>query len=237
MLPFEVVGHRGAAGYEPENTLRSFRRAIELGAGWIELDVRMSKDGVLMVMHDETVDRTTDGTGEVAELTLNELKRLDAGKGEKIPMLQEVIDLAKGKAKVDIEIKSKGIEPDVVDMIEKNGIVRKCMVSSFKADIIKKVKELNEDVKTAIITSKVPEDVVKYIGSIVKETGTDAIMASKKVTDGRLVGVAHKKGLEVGIWNADTPDEIRLYADMGPDYLCSNYPDLIWKHSILSRPA
>lgn len=237
MLPFEVVGHRGAAGHEPENTLRSFRRAIELGADWIELDVRMSKDGVLMVMHDETVDRTTDGTGEVAMLTLNELKRLDAGKGEKIPMLQEVIDLAKGKAKIDIEIKNKGIERDVVDIIDRNGIVRKCMVSSFKPDIIKKVKELNEDIKTAVITSKVPEDKAGYVDSIMKETGADAIMASKKVTDAVLVSIVHKKGLEIGIWNADTPAEIRLYADMSPDYLCSNYPDLILKHSILSRPA
>ncbi len=115
MYGFMIVGHRGAAGYEPENTLLSFQKAIEIGVDWIELDVHRSSDGHLMVIHDDTVDRTTRGHGKVSEMTLAELKKLDAGKGQKIPTLQEAIDFMKGKVRVIIEIKQEGTEADVVD--------------------------------------------------------------------------------------------------------------------------
>ena len=105
----EVIAHRGASYFEPENTLRSFRRAVEMGADRVEVDVRLSKDNKLVVIHDPRVDRTTNGTGRVKDMTLQELKSLDAGKGEKIPTLQEVIDALKD-TKLVIEMKIPGIE-------------------------------------------------------------------------------------------------------------------------------
>lgn len=91
---YRVIAHRGASAYEPENTLRAFRRAIELGADMSELDVHLSRDGHLIVMHDETVDKTTDGHGAIRDMTLGDLERLDAGQGEHVPTLQSVLDLA-----------------------------------------------------------------------------------------------------------------------------------------------
>ena len=99
------VGHRGAAGHEPENTLRSFRKALDLGADMVELDVHLCGTGELVVIHDETVDRTTDGSGSVRDMPFHELRGLDAGKGERIPTLREVLDLLEGRAGVNIELK------------------------------------------------------------------------------------------------------------------------------------
>ncbi len=104
---YRIVAHRGASAYEPENTLRAFRRAIELGADMSELDLQLSKDGALVVMHNYTVDETTNGHGAIQDLTLRELKQLDVGDGESIPVLQEVIDLLSGRNGMNLEHKAK----------------------------------------------------------------------------------------------------------------------------------
>ena len=101
----KIMGHRGAAFYEPENTLRSFARALEMGVAAVELDVQLTADGRLAVIHDETVDRTTNGTGRVKDFTLAALKTLDAGQGEPIPSLEEVVDLVQGRAHLVVELK------------------------------------------------------------------------------------------------------------------------------------
>jgi len=123
------VGHRGAAGHEPENTLRGFRRAMELGADMVELDVQICSSGEMVVIHDDTVDRTTNGTGAVDELTFEELRRLDAGGGERIPTLDEVIDVADREIGVNVELKglirelSDEVRTGVLFARERGGIV------------------------------------------------------------------------------------------------------------------
>ena len=114
---FLKIGHRGACGYEPENTLRSFKKALDLGVDTIELDVHKTKDEATVVIHDEKVDKTTNGTGFVADKSLEEIKKLDAGKGEKIPTLEEVLDLVNRKAQVNIELKGEGTARPVADII------------------------------------------------------------------------------------------------------------------------
>src|SRR6266511_3945699 len=109
-----VVGHRGAAGLEPENTLRAFRRGIELGVDYVECDVHLTRDGHLAVIHDETVDRTTDGHGPVAGFSLEELRRLDAGQGERIPTLEEVLATTRGHVRLLIELKGARTEEATV---------------------------------------------------------------------------------------------------------------------------
>ncbi len=101
----KIMGHRGAPADEPENTLRSFARALAVGVAAVELDVQLTKDGRLAVIHDETLDRTTNGRGRVKDFTLAELKRLDAGRGEPVPSLEEVFDLVQGKAHLVVELK------------------------------------------------------------------------------------------------------------------------------------
>lgn len=115
-----VSAHRGASAELPENTLAAFRRALEQGAEGIELDVALSADGVAVVLHDATVDRTTDGTGDVAALTLQELRVLDAGGGERVPTLDEVLALAAGRAEVNIELKSADAAPAVAACVARH---------------------------------------------------------------------------------------------------------------------
>ena len=111
------VGHRGARAYEPENTLRSFKRAIELGVNAVELDIRRTKDGEVVVIHDAKVDKTKNGKGLVSELTLEEIKQLVTEKGERIPTLEEALDFLDKKVKILIELKETGFEKKVLDLI------------------------------------------------------------------------------------------------------------------------
>ncbi|HEY3422337.1 MAG TPA: glycerophosphodiester phosphodiesterase family protein, partial [Methanocellaceae archaeon] len=223
MYDFDVVGHRGAPREEPENTLASFERAIRIGVDWIEFDLRKTKDGVLVIIHDDKVDRTTNGRGFVRDMTFEELRELDAGNGQKIPSLQQVIDLSRDKVKMDMEIKEDGIEADVVSAIEKNDITARCMISSFMLPPLKNARELNSRIMTAAIMDKTPDK--DCIAMIAHEIKADAIMLGIKIVSIPLLDELRRSGFKIGIWNADTRDQIEKYAAMEPDYLCSNYPE------------
>ncbi len=116
---FLIIGHRGASGYEPENTLLSFKKAISLNADMIEMDIFKCKTGELVIIHDNTVDRTTNGKGYIRDLTFQELRILDAGKGEKIPTLTEVLDLVNNKIKINLELKGEETAGPVCELIRK----------------------------------------------------------------------------------------------------------------------
>ena len=221
MYDFMIIGHRGAAGYEPENTLLSFRKAMDIGVDWIEFDLHRSADGHLMVIHDPSVDRTTNGHGKVSEMTLDELKKLDAGKGQQIPTFQEVIDLARGHVKMIPEIKQEGTELEVLDIIDRNDIINQCMVSSFSGYSIRRCKEFNPQLQTAAIFSHLPIDFKAEALDIM----ADALFLRKDIVSRELVKECHKNGFNVCIWNEDNADEIRKYAEMEPDFMSSNYPD------------
>src|SRR3989344_1240689 len=155
------VGHRGAMGYEPENTLLSFKKAIEVGADMIELDVHICKSGEVVVIHDDTVDRTTNGTGKVKEKTLTELKSLEGVKNQRIPTLTEVLDFADKKIKFDIEIKGKKAAKPVCAIIdryveEKGWSYEDFIVSSFNHAELWKVKFINRDIKIGVLSEVVP---------------------------------------------------------------------------------
>ena len=217
-----VIGHRGAAGYEPENTLRSFRKAIELGVDWIELDVRRTADGHIVVIHDDTVERTTNGRGKVSELNFADLRRLDAGKGEAVPTLQEAIDLAKsGKRKLIIELKLEGLEKDVIDIVEKNNFTEDCIISSFFYYSIRRVKELRPGIMTAAIASKLPIEFHRLHNDFLADT----IFLRKDIVSRDIVDEAHRDGFLVCVWNIDDSRDVARYADMGVDFISSNYPD------------
>jgi|AGTN01.3.fsa_nt_gi Glycerophosphoryl diester phosphodiesterase len=232
MYDFMIIGHRGAAGYEPENTLRSFQKAIDIGVDWIEFDLHRSADGHLVVIHDDTVDRTTNGHGKVREMTLEELKKLDAGKGQQIPTLQEVIDLARGRVKMIPEIKQEGIEMELLDVIDRNGAVNDCIVASFFTYSIRRCKEFHPQLQTAAIFSHLPLD----FRSLALDVMADVLFLRKDIVSQALVEECHKHGFTVNIWNEDKPEEIRKYAEMGPDFMSSNYPDRL-KQVPQSAPA
>ncbi len=224
-----TIGHRGAEFLEPENTLRGFRKAIEVGVDYVEFDVHRCKSGELVVIHDETVDRTTNGKGFVEDLTLQQLKKLDAGKGEQIPTLQEAIDVCKGKVKMQIEIKAKGIEADVAAAIKENNIQNDVIVISFYHESVKKAKDaaakLGLKIKTGALIVGNPVNPVE----VVKEANADYLAANQNFTDARMVNELKKAGLGITVWNCDTEKDIKRLAELGVDMIGSNRPDLLLK--------
>jgi len=216
------VGHRGAAGYAPENTLQSFQKALELGVDMIEFDVYVLKSGELAVIHDDTVDRTTKGKGKVEEKTLSELKELG------IPTIEEVLDLADKKADINIELKGGNTAEPVSRVIEKY-VEEKgweyddFFVSSFNHSELKKFKNLSPKVKIGVLTEEIPEGFIDFSEKIDAHSVNVPV---KEATQG-FVDQAHMRGLKVYVWTANEPEEIEKSKSLNVDYICSNYPDKI----------
>lgn len=217
------IGHRGAASYEPENTLCSFKKAIELGVDMVELDIRKTKDGKLVVIHDAKVNRTTNGKGLVKSYTFDQIRKLDAGKGEKVPTLEEVIRLIEGKCGIVIELKESDTEKEVVELIKEKNIEPKVIIVSFYPPILKTVKALYPEVRLGILANKVPKDYLKVIKSM--DVGY-ALIRKDKIRK-EYVDNLHKIGLKVGAWTVDDKKYFKKLVDMGVDAIASNKPDIL----------
>jgi glycerophosphoryl diester phosphodiesterase len=222
-----VMGHRGACGYEPENTLRSFAKALELGVSLIECDVRFSKDGELVVIHDATIDRTTNGKGRVKDFTLTELKEFDAGKGEKIPTLKEACDYINRRAVINIELKEYGTACAIVhilnDYFKQGWKPEDFIISSFNHAELKYFHELCPDVQVAVIFGDLPVDCA-LVASLVP---SQIIGIHKDFITRELVKDLHEKGLKVFVWTVNESDELAHFIAMGVDGICCNYPDRV----------
>lgn len=217
-----IVGHRGACGYAPENTLLSFQKAIDLGCDGTELDVHLSKDGTLIVIHDYTVDKTTDGKGLVSNMTVRELKKLNCAKGQKIPTLQEVIDLCKGKIDLHIELKGKGVAIPTNKIILHNKIVDEVKISSFDIEMIKEIKNINSKIKVSYLIRKYSRNIWKLAQSI----PLDAIGFRYNIVTKRRVEKAHQLGLIIYAWKIFNKKIGKKVIKKGVDSICSNYPKL-----------
>jgi glycerophosphoryl diester phosphodiesterase len=146
-----IIGHRGAMAYKPENTLISFQKAIELGVDMIELDVRLSKDNHPVIMHDESVYRTTNGKGFISNFTLKQIKKLRINKTEKVPTLEEAVKLIKGKCKINIHIKEHKAIDKVLEIINNNKIHKDVLISSFIEKTLKHIKNKDPRIKTGYL--------------------------------------------------------------------------------------
>lgn len=218
-----VVGHRGAAGLEPENTLRSIKRAIDLGVDQVEVDARIAKDRRLVVIHDETVDRTTDGHGYVKDFTLSELRRLDAGKGEYVPTLEEVLRFTQGKVILQIELKVKEVTEPTVHLIESLEAEKDVLITSFMHELLEKVHKLNPNLKTGALFSDVQGDVCQRS----LDVHSEAIHVHYRNVNARLVQEAHRRGLKVAVWNPDDEEEMKRMMNLGVDSVGTNRPDIL----------
>jgi glycerophosphoryl diester phosphodiesterase len=224
-----VVGHRGAMGYCPENTLASFERGLELGADWIEMDVHLSKDGELVVIHDETLDRTTNGHGYVKDHTLVELKQLDAGGGEHIPALDDVLAWARTKqAILDIEIKNAplyydGIERKVVSALDQHRMTEQVVVISFDHHAVKRIKQLDDRILTGVLYGARPVDAV----AMAKQAQADGLLPQYAYVTREDVDAAHAAGLFVAPWTVNDAEDIKDLATKGVDAIATNYPDRV----------
>jgi len=220
------IGHRGARAYEPENTLRSFKKAVEMGVDAVELDVRKTKDRQLVVIHDADVKKTTDGKGLVSELTLKEIKEFSAGKGEKIPTLKEALDFLDKKAKILIELKETDVEKQVLAVVRENGLQKNVIIVSFIEEALGKVRELDKEVETGLIY-------VKHKNPIKAALDLEAsyLLPLYRFTHTANVKKAHENGLKVIVWTINKPEEVIEYIKKGVDGIASDKPDILLLNS------
>ena len=226
MKDFILIGHRGACYYKPENTISSFKKALQLNCPYLECDVRLTKDSQIIIMHDKTLERTTNGKGSVKDFTLKELKKLDVGNNEKIPLLQELIDLVKNKAKIAIELKGgREIVEKVLQLIKKNKIENNVLIVSFHPYYLKKIKRLNEDIKTGLLLLR-PLLMIKRA----KFCNADIIGIYYKFLSKRLIQKAHKNNFKIfayeGIKENLSKNEIKKLINLGLDGIALNKPTL-----------
>jgi glycerophosphoryl diester phosphodiesterase len=222
---FLKIGHRGAMGYEPENTLRSFKKALSLGVDMVELDVYVCKTGEVVVFHDDKLKRTTNGRGYVFEKTFEELRVLDAGKGEEIPTLQEVLDLVNRTVKVNIELKGEKTAEPVSKIIEvyvneKGWSHDDFLVSSFNHDELEKFHSLNPQVKIGVLIDS-PFDYTE----IAKRLNAYSVNPPKEMVTKEFVDSAHNRGLKVFVWTVNEPEGIAQMKAFRVNGAFSNYPD------------
>ena len=216
-----IIAHKGASGYAPENTLLSFRRALELRAHMIELDLRETLDGELVCIHDPTVDRTTNGNGEVHNLTYKELQELDAGKGEQIPLLNDVLRFASGKIKVNIDLKVIEVEKKLLDLIEDHKMVQDILISSFFHGTLETIRDLSESVATAILTEVPMDELVCYA----LDFNANAINPHHKLVTPELIQDAHRVDLKVYPWTVNKWHTMKELLTFGVDGLITDFPD------------
>jgi glycerophosphoryl diester phosphodiesterase len=216
------IGHRGAQGYEPENTLISFQKALDLGADGIELDVHLSADGALVVIHDETIDRTTNAKGVVTDLTKNQLKEFD------IPTLTEVLDLVNQKCFINIELKGNHTAKPVVALIqkynlEKNWQYSDFLVSSFDWNALQEVAFLNEKIPIGVLT----ETDLELAFSFAKFIKAKSIHPDFQFLNSENTTKMQKKGLLVIPWTVNETSDIQKMKMLNVDGIISDFPDRI----------
>lgn len=229
----KVIGHRGAKGYEPENTLCSFKKALELKVDMIEFDVRALPTGEIVIIHDFRINRTTNGKGRADRLSFKQLRDLDAGKGEKIPTLQEAMNLVNQKVPVYIELKGKNIAVKVAKIlskyIEEGWRKESILVASFNLNELKIFHALMPEIK---ILSLYHRGVNKYFGISGR---VDRIRPWRRFNTSALIKKARTKNEEFIIGTANRQAQVEKFARLGVDAVVTNYPDRIQKALLANR--
>jgi len=223
-----IVGHRGACGYAPENTLKSFRTAIDIGCDRAELDVRMTKDNQIVVIHDEEVSKPTNGRVFVKDLTLAELKELSLDRGEKIPTLQEVIDVCKNKINLQIELKADGTPAAVNQHILRNKLENQVVITSFNDHWLKEIKNLNPNLKVGLLIHK--DEALNNAWTQVISIPLDFFALFHELITKELIDKAHALGKIVHGYAVNDKAAGDKLMSMGIDSIGTDYPKLFIPH-------
>lgn len=248
--PFErplILAHRGACQLAPENTMAAFRMAAEMGADGIELDVQLSKDGEVVVIHDSTVDATTDGSGRVKDLTLAQLQELDAGgwyatefAGEHIPTLAQVLHELGPRLVLNIELKtegffSAGLEAEVVRLVEDSNMLHRVIVSSFNPLALRRVRRLNHHIPTGLLYS--PEQ-PRYLRErwLQPLARPNALHPHWDMVDKQSVVAAHSRRLKMNPWTCNDLEGMLRLVGWGVDAIITDCPDVLY-HLLHETPA
>jgi len=221
---FLLIAHRGASGCWPENTLLAFRKALEAGARWLELDVHLSSDGELVVIHDETLQRTTDGAGRVADVSLSQLQLLDAGQGERIPLLEEVLDLAQGKAGVNIELKGTATGAAVARLLLRRKIAagrEKILASSLYERELREFAALLPQQPLALVAER-PS---RSLWALAEELDLWSLNLEKSCIDERLIEKAREHKRRVLVFTVNDITEVARLRKLGVDGIFTDYPE------------
>lgn len=227
---FYRCAHRGASGHAPENTLAAFRLALDMGAEMCELDVQQTVDNRLAVIHDDTLNRTTNGKGNLWENTLAELQHYDAGSwfdpgfaGEKLPALEDVIALARGRMKLNIEVKMHGherqIAPLVIEAIRRENFADECVVTSFDWKVAEEIKALAPEIKVGYIFGWQEFSPEVFAGPV------DLLSTHYSLVNADFLSRAHTSGKKVHVWTVNYKWLMRRLLKLGVSGIITNYPD------------
>ncbi len=227
------IAHRGASAYEPENTLRAFRRAMELGADMSELDLHLSRDGALVVRHDDTLGQTTTGGGAIRDLTLAEIKQVNVGRGERVPTLQQVIDLVRGRNGLYIELKAEGTPHAVVNLLRANQFTdpRQVIVGSFQPALVHETKELAPELSVSLLVGTVypAQELIKMARAAQSDyihlCWENRVPRPHQLLTPDLLHALREAGLGIVLWHEERDDELCVLRTLNVDAICTNTPE------------
>src|SRR5262249_1737359 len=234
-----VIAHRGASGHCPENTLAAFKRAVSLGANFIETDLQLTRDAQFVAIHDDTVNRTTNGQGKVHDLTQAELRRLDAGSwfgseftGERVPTLDEILEFSKKNDVVFyLELKPTGAwggEHTLIGALRQSGEIARAVVISFDARIIEALRKIEPTLMTGLLFDGQIDQPLERALTI----GARQLAVRGDLVTPALIAEAHRRDLQVVCWTVNQPAHMRMLIEAGVDGIMSDYPDRL----VAARP-
>ena len=222
-----VIAHRGASGHRPENTLPAYELAVEQGADMIEIDLHRTRDGAIVVTHDEEL-AGIGGRGEIAQATLAEVRALNAGGGEPVPTLDEVLDGFATRIPFNLELKRgkqaeyPGLEQATLEAVNQRGLLARMLFSSFYDPVLARLRALSPEARIALLISrKFPQRAVERA----KALGAEALNPEDSLVTAELVREAHAAGLAVYVFTVDEEAELRRFLDLGVDGIFTNHPD------------
>jgi glycerophosphoryl diester phosphodiesterase len=221
------IAHRGASGDFPENTLVAFEAAIRAGAQMCELDVQLCADGAAVVIHDDTVNRTTRGRGAVAAMSLAEIRRLDAGvkfaaafAGTGVPTLEDVLEIVKGRCALNVELKGLRVETEVCRLLREHGAIADTIVSSFDWESLAAAQAIEPAVRLGVLADRRPD------AMLAQALRLRAVSVNPRydIVNETVVDKAHQAGLQVLVWTIDGVSRMRQMIALGVDGIMTNYP-------------
>jgi len=222
-----IIGHRGAYDEAPENTLKGFKKAIELGADYIEFDVHQSQDGALVIIHGNDILRRMGYNNSIDQMTLKELQKLDLGEGERVPELWEVLKLAKGNVNLVCEIKAKGISNKVLTLLRDEDVIGSTIIQSFNVDVLLEVRKLEPELELAAIVPITEEYItewhkIKNLIEKVIDLDFPIIETRHKNVNDEFVRYSHKNNLKVFVYTITTKKTMERMVKMGVDGIIVN---------------
>ncbi|WP_456400101.1 glycerophosphodiester phosphodiesterase [Persephonella sp.] len=222
--PFSIIGHRGAAGVKPENTISAVKFAIEVGADIVEVDVRSTSDGHLILSHDPDFKRVAGIDKRVSELDLNYIREHVRIKGEPVPLLEDILKVAKDKVGVFIEIKEPETTEKIVSKVKEHNIENQVCFISFYEEALSLVKKIDKNLYTGIIYSRPPGKIIEA-----KKMGAELVLPGHWLATEKAVKFAHKLKLKVVSWVINDEENLKKMVSNGVDGVASDYPDMIVK--------